>query len=201
VTAISDFVIRFIYGTRVWRLSGKNVPLTAAVALSSVFVIGITLGLAIKSLMVGSSDYLNANPYILYLSLGFSALADAIIALSLCVLLFRNRTHIKRTNSMLNTLMLYAICTGVLTGLYAIVLIIVYAALPQPFIFDALYCSSGKIYLNALLASLNARYKLRGEFYSAGTLVFDTVRLRSLSQSKKVVHLVRDGKSSDDLSV
>ncbi|KIM84455.1 hypothetical protein PILCRDRAFT_383904 [Piloderma croceum F 1598] len=103
-----------------------------------------------------------------------------------------------RTNSMLNTLILYTICTGMLTGLYAIVQIVVYAALPQPIVFNALYFSS--VYLNALLASLNARYKLRDEFYNAGTLVFDTVRLRSPSQSKKV-HLRGDGNSNDDLRV
>ena len=35
------------------------------------------------------------------------------------------------------------------------------------------------VYLNALLASLNARYKLREEIYNGDTIVFDTMRFGS----------------------
>ncbi|KIM76838.1 hypothetical protein PILCRDRAFT_638365 [Piloderma croceum F 1598] len=144
VTTISDFIIRFIYGSRIWRLSNKHLGLTAAITVSTLFVVGITFTLAIKSLIIGTNEYLDLNPYVLYLCLGSSAIADAIIASSLCVLLFRNRTHIRRTNSLLNTLMLYTICTGMLTGLYTIVLI-VYAALPLRAVFAALFSLFGKI--------------------------------------------------------
>ncbi|KIM86643.1 hypothetical protein PILCRDRAFT_310775 [Piloderma croceum F 1598] len=188
VSTISDFVIRCIYGMRIWILGNKNIYLTTAIALSTLAVVAITFTFSIKSLITNA--FINPNQYVFYLSLGSSAVADIIVASTLCVLLFRNRTHIRRTNSLLNTLILYTVCTGMLTGFYTIVLIVIYAALPEKHvIFVALFSSFSKMYFNALLASLNARHKLRENTCNGDTIVFDTLRFASpvtSSPSRKV---------------
>ncbi|KIM76828.1 hypothetical protein PILCRDRAFT_826034 [Piloderma croceum F 1598] len=204
ITTISDFVIRCIYGTRIWILGNKNVYLTTAIVLSTLFVVAITFTLVIKSLLITSDAYLNPSPRLLYLSLGSSAVADIIIASTLCVLLFRNRTHIRKTNSLLNTLILYTICTGMLTGLYTIVLIVVYASLPKHAIFSALFASFSKMYFNALLASLNARHKLREIACNGDTIVFDTLRFGSPgipSPSGKVYKDETDTRTSEHFAI
>ncbi|KIM76830.1 hypothetical protein PILCRDRAFT_91449 [Piloderma croceum F 1598] len=177
VTGISDFVIRCIYGTRIWILS-KNAYLTIAIALSTIFVVALVL----KSLLINSDVYLN---YFFYLALGSAAVADIIIGYTLCVLLFKNPTHVRQ--------------------FYIIVLIVIvnfdfpytsaadinirasrtqYATVPDLGIFAGLFASFGKLYFNALLASLNARYKLREEIYNGETIVFDTMQFGSPAISR-----------------
>ncbi|KIM74514.1 hypothetical protein PILCRDRAFT_828212 [Piloderma croceum F 1598] len=177
ISTISDIGVRLIYGIRIWTLSNKNVYLATAIALSILIIIGSSLAVAAKCFDFSSYEDVISNSYLLYLCLGSEAVADAIIASSLCVLLFKNRTYTRRTNSLVNTLLLYTICTGMLTGLYMIILIALYAifpnnsALPQNSVFIAVYFPASKMYLNALLANLNARSKLREEFNGRGRTV------------------------------
>lgn len=49
---------------------------------------------------------------------------DTIIAASLCYLLYTNRTGYRRTDSLLNTLMLYTVNTGIITSICSLAAII-----------------------------------------------------------------------------
>ncbi|PPQ63244.1 hypothetical protein CVT24_005704 [Panaeolus cyanescens] len=50
--------------------------------------------------------------WLLYSALGGSVVADGIITASLCTLLYRNRTGVKSSDSLVNILMFYTINTG-----------------------------------------------------------------------------------------
>jgi len=95
-----------------------------------------------------------------------------------------------------NNLLLYTVCTGMLTGVYMIILIVLYAIfpsnspLPQNSAFIAVYFPASKMYLNALLANLNARSKLREEYCVERPVTLDTIKFEfpatSASASSKV---------------
>ncbi|KAH9474978.1 hypothetical protein JR316_0012077 [Psilocybe cubensis] len=67
---------------------------------------------------------------------------------------------IKRTDSILKIMMAFSINTGLLTSICAVACLVTYAIWPQRFIFMGLYFALSKLYVNSLLASLNARHSL-----------------------------------------
>ncbi|KAF8968561.1 hypothetical protein BDZ97DRAFT_1799051 [Flammula alnicola] len=99
----------------------------------------------------------------LYVSFGAGVVADSLVAISLCVLLFKSRTGLQRTDSILTILMAFSINTGLLTSICALACLITYAIWPQRFIFMGIYFALSKLYVNSLLASLNARGTLRSK--------------------------------------
>ncbi|KAF8272842.1 hypothetical protein EI94DRAFT_163515 [Lactarius quietus] len=84
-------------------------------------------------------------------------LADVLIASSMCWYLHRKRTGFARTDSIIMTLMLYSINSGLLTSILRIVTIISFAVLPASLICMAVFSTLVKCYVNSLLATLNSR--------------------------------------------
>ncbi|TFK59931.1 hypothetical protein BDN72DRAFT_905413 [Pluteus cervinus] len=87
----------------------------------------------------------------------FAVLSDITIAGALCILLHGNRTQFKKTNALLNTLIIYAINRCLLTSVVAIVEVIVFCISPNSLWFIAIDFVIGKLYANSLLATLNTR--------------------------------------------
>ncbi|KLO19733.1 hypothetical protein SCHPADRAFT_898677 [Schizopora paradoxa] len=89
-------------------------------------------------------------------------MADLSIAAALCYHLAKSRgTHYIRTNSLVTSLMQYTIQTGLFAAFWSAGSILTFGIRPQtelPLIF---YLPLSKVYVNALLASLNARESLR----------------------------------------
>ncbi|KIJ15773.1 hypothetical protein PAXINDRAFT_114156 [Paxillus involutus ATCC 200175] len=86
-----------------------------------------------------------------------AAFADTLIAITLCYWLRKQRSGMKRTEHVINRLLLYTINTGVLTSLFAILVITLYLALPTSMAFTAFVQVQSKLYAISLLASLNSR--------------------------------------------
>ncbi|KAG6918735.1 hypothetical protein DXG01_012220 [Tephrocybe rancida] len=91
----------------------------------------------------------------------FAVLADIFIALSLVVLLWGSRTGFRRTNTLVNILIVYAINRCVLTSVVAVAEVIAFAVSPHSLWFLAIDFVVGKLYANSLLATLNSRHGMR----------------------------------------
>ncbi|KDQ24897.1 hypothetical protein PLEOSDRAFT_32935, partial [Pleurotus ostreatus PC15] len=99
--------------------------------------------------------------WLLYSALGSAVFADVFIAATLCFFLSTRRTGFKSTDNLVNTMMVYSINTGLLTSVCAMACFITYAIWPQDFVFIGIYFTLSKLYLNSLLATLNARTLMR----------------------------------------
>jgi len=106
-------------------------------------------------------DSLTPNTGLSVASLACSAVGDLLISASLCFFYHRNRTGVKRTDRILNLLILYAINTGLLTTIVAICTVILEVALRGTQWDTIPYFVLSKCYVNSVLATLNARTKLR----------------------------------------
>ncbi|KAE9395343.1 hypothetical protein BT96DRAFT_997746 [Gymnopus androsaceus JB14] len=93
--------------------------------------------------------------------LACAAIADLLIAASLCFYLHKSHTGIRATDSVINKLLVYAINTGLLTSIFAVVDMICFLTMPHNLIHDAMNIMVGKLYTSSLLASLNVRTDLR----------------------------------------
>ncbi|TDL15302.1 hypothetical protein BD410DRAFT_832697 [Rickenella mellea] len=90
-----------------------------------------------------------------------ATIADIIIAISMCYFLKRARTGVGRSDTLITTLMMYSINTGLLTSIVAVIAVILFATMPKTLISTSLIWMLGKLYVNSLLAMLNSRENLR----------------------------------------
>ncbi|KAF8180851.1 hypothetical protein BJ912DRAFT_618796 [Pholiota molesta] len=166
LTNISDIIVRCFFARRIYLLCGHGRPFlriflpvfVLALALI-VFICGCTFG--VKGFILKTFEGVNTVSIYLYVSFAAAVVADSIVAISLCILLHQSRTGLKRTDSLLTILMIFIINTGLLTSICALVCLITYAIWPFKFIFMGFYFALSKLYVNSLLASLNARSSLR----------------------------------------
>ncbi|KAF8963156.1 hypothetical protein BDZ97DRAFT_1920048 [Flammula alnicola] len=161
VTCVSDVIVRCVFGRRIWLLSGHNYVLLLIITTSSILVFSMGVAFAARGFIDGSYTRLILESWILYTALGGSVVVDGIVTTSLCMLLENIRTGFKSTDSLVNTLMLYSINTGLLTSLCATACFVTFAIWPHQFVFMGFYFALSKLHVNSLLAVLNTRETLR----------------------------------------
>ncbi|KAL0945449.1 hypothetical protein HGRIS_000940 [Hohenbuehelia grisea] len=160
ITCISDLIIRAIFTRRVFVLSSRKWLLIVIIAIFSLTT-AVTGSLFAATAENKTFFALNDISWILYTALSSGVAADCFIAVSLVFFLLQARTGFEKTDSLVNTLMAYTINTGLFTTLCQIACLITYAVWPMEFIFMGVYFSLSALYLNSLLATLNARGSLR----------------------------------------
>lgn len=124
--------------------------------------------ITIKAFKIATYPGLSAVATLFYVNFGSNLSADVYVAVVLCYYLWRSRTGVGKTDSLIVTLILYTVNTGLLTALDASAGLITYAAMPNNFIFIAFYLNLSKLFVNSYLASLNAREGLIGKMKSDG---------------------------------
>ncbi|KAF8896743.1 hypothetical protein CPB84DRAFT_1781731 [Gymnopilus junonius] len=169
VTNISDLVARWFFARRIYlfcrernlKIVGR--ALVTAIIILSLLVFGCGYGFASRGFILKTYQRLNKISPLLYTSLGTAVIADTTIAVSLCILLFQSRIGFEsnKMDSVLVVLMVFSINTGLLTSLCAIACFVTYTIWPQRLIYIGVYFTLSKLYVNALLASLNTRNRLR----------------------------------------
>ncbi|KAL4249314.1 hypothetical protein ABKN59_007023 [Abortiporus biennis] len=153
---VNDLFIRGIFIYRVWKLS-KNLPVTIILWFGNISISALGFALAARIAIIGNLTQLDKVGWLLYTQFSLVCVIDTAIALALCIILARMKTGFNRTDSQIQTLMMFSIHTGALTSIVAIVIVITYAAMPHNFIYIGIYLSLPRLYFNALLAMLNAR--------------------------------------------
>ncbi|KAL4250720.1 hypothetical protein ABKN59_005491 [Abortiporus biennis] len=181
VTNISDLIVRSILIDRIWRCGSASIlsivftlncvlnPVCKTPYLPGVLMLGnlatsaFSLSCSAKFQKIGDIQHLGPIKGLIIGVFTCIAGIDTLIAISLVVILWGRRTGFKRTDSQLQTLMMYSVHTGALTSLVAICVVITFATMPTKFIYIALFFTLPKFYINALLATLNARETMRAE--------------------------------------
>ncbi|KAJ3824267.1 hypothetical protein F5880DRAFT_407776 [Lentinula raphanica] len=85
--------------------------------------------------------------------IGSAAAADVIIAGSLCFYLSKSRTGYKKTDSLISTLIVYSLTTGLITSLIGVVIVVTFATMPNDYVWLAFFWIDGKCYVNSCLAA------------------------------------------------
>ncbi|OSD02261.1 hypothetical protein PYCCODRAFT_1435582 [Trametes coccinea BRFM310] len=162
ISNVSNSIVRYIFGYRLWKLSNHNRIFPAVIAFLSIFIFVDAAYFAVKLYSIPSYSDIIHFSWSLYLGLSVEATVDLIVAATQCLLLRRLETGIQRTDSVIRILITYSINTGLLTSFCAIGALVSYAAAPTKFIYFAFYFALSKLYVNSLLATLNARGSLLG---------------------------------------
>ncbi|KAL4244634.1 hypothetical protein ABKN59_009174 [Abortiporus biennis] len=169
VANLNDVIIRGILIDRIWKVS-KNIYLAVGLWVANLAVSAFSLASAIRIVQIGNLQKLDGIKWLFYIVYTSIASIDTVIAVVLCMILWKKRTGFTRTDSQIHMLMRYSIHTGALTSVVAIAILIIFAAMPHNFIYIAIFLALPKLYLNALLAILNARDSLKNKQDSSSAL-------------------------------
>jgi hypothetical protein len=171
----SDTLIRLFYTRRIWILSKRNKWHVYPLLTFIIVLEADALANAIETITSPNFEaVITKIEWVLYLGFSISVLEDFWIAGLLSYFLYKSRAGISRfdfsmpnyshdsreprTDNVINLLMVYTINTGLLTAIVQLSCFICNIALPKTnLVWLGLYLPLGKLYANALLASLNAR--------------------------------------------
>lgn len=95
------------------------------------------------------------------LGLVLSAVTDVTIATVLIYSLRKSRTGFKKTDHVVEKLMVYAVHTGAITSLGSLGVVFMFVFMKESIAFAGLSAITNKLYANSLLGTLNARQALR----------------------------------------
>ncbi|KAH8796177.1 hypothetical protein DL96DRAFT_1644711 [Flagelloscypha sp. PMI_526] len=171
LTYIVTTVVQLFYAMRVWTVSKRNKVITGIIVAMS--LTQLTSGVSLVTYMVTIGNvtavYSKFNKVAGSVELGSSTLCDIVISATLVWLLRGNKQNsFKRTRNAIDKLVLYSVNIGLLTNLIALVNLVTWLAAPEDnFIFAIFHFSLGKIYVNSMLVSLNARDKIRNEMMTS----------------------------------
>ncbi|KAK0237745.1 hypothetical protein EDD85DRAFT_1022956 [Armillaria nabsnona] len=159
ITALIALLVYLYYARRIYQLSNHNIPLVAVVVISSVCRLGTSMCVTGYSLHLKYFVLFDrpAMAGLIRASLALYVVTDLLIAVLLCYFLHSSRTGIKRTDTLINRLIVYAIHNGLITSVADIFVIAFNIAYPKNLVYLSVYQVVANLYSNSFLATLNAR--------------------------------------------
>ncbi|TDL21609.1 hypothetical protein BD410DRAFT_789355 [Rickenella mellea] len=152
--------VQLFFTRRVYIMSQNKYILVILLVLTAIhFALGVYFT-ARAFIYHNFADYLHLV-WVPSVGVGSAAVADLIIATSMCYFLRKTRTGFGRTDTLITKLMMYSINTGLLTSIFATVSVILYGTMPNNLVWMCFYWILGKLYINSFLAMLNSRGSLR----------------------------------------
>ncbi|KAI0708466.1 hypothetical protein C8Q76DRAFT_117589 [Earliella scabrosa] len=182
VTTTIGTLTQCFFAQRIYYLS-RNKVLAGVIALLSVGAFGS--GIALTVHMFIDQDIFSLGSDVIRALAGFtnglSVFCDTLIAVSLCYYLRSGKSGFRRTNDMVDRLMVYAIQRGTITALCQAGHLITTIAYPGHFYMMPFAFMQGKLYCNTLLASLNVRNSVihsgrQDDMLHAGSIVLSGVQ-------------------------
>ncbi|KIP02760.1 hypothetical protein PHLGIDRAFT_122186 [Phlebiopsis gigantea 11061_1 CR5-6] len=162
VTPMTELVVRTMFTLRVWKLSEGN--WASAAIISILGLADLALGTVVTAKSFGKTfAQLSEIEGFVFAEFSTSLAADLLVVLLLCYYLHRSRTGMSGTESLINTLTVYVVETGLLTVIALSINMALFAAKPNNLAFVAIYFTISKLYTNAYLAMLNVRDHIRGK--------------------------------------
>ncbi|KAJ7179680.1 hypothetical protein C8R46DRAFT_1345982 [Mycena filopes] len=161
---IVTFTAQIFYASRIFILSKHNWKLIAPVVLFALlqFSAGIAQTVMVAKVHLYSGLQAATIPISTTQSSG-SLACDITITAILCTILRRSRTGLRRTDSTLDRMIIYAFNRGALTSLFALLQLICFVGMPGNFVFMLFIVPSLHLYVISVCSMLMARESLRDD--------------------------------------
>ncbi|KAJ3731017.1 hypothetical protein DFJ43DRAFT_442804 [Lentinula guzmanii] len=189
-------LVECFFARRVWLMSSNMYLVTIIVILAAIhFVLGIVFTVDSFRLVTNTEFGNLIVRWVTSAGIGSAAAADVIIAGALCFYLSKSRTGFKKTDSLISTLIVYSLTTGLITSLIGVVIVVTFATMPNDYIWLAFFWIDGKCYVNSCLAALNSRESLRekaspqdGSFFQLSRVPGNSTRISSANSRVLIFH-------------
>ncbi|KAJ2915835.1 hypothetical protein MD484_g4606, partial [Candolleomyces efflorescens] len=158
LTGLNGAMVQTFYTYRVWQLSKKNYFLAGTILL---LILATAVWVILSMRFESYRQLLTINPLTITIN-ALSCAVDVLIAGSLCWMLHNSRTGFKRSDNIINKLMIFVVNTGMLTTSCAIASLVSLVVSPNTLIYATFYFCIGRFYTNSFIATLNARKGMSG---------------------------------------
>ncbi|KDR86133.1 hypothetical protein GALMADRAFT_52810 [Galerina marginata CBS 339.88] len=158
LSVIFTVPLTLFFAHRIYRLSNRNVFLTAPIVRCTIHSIRILfifrladsrLGIALKSFTLFKRHF----KWLFSVGLALSSTVDILVTFSLFFLLQRSRKQSLSLNEIIDALVLYTFEIGSLTSAATVISMICWLTLENNLVFLGLHFVIGKLYANSLLAT------------------------------------------------
>ncbi|KAF8312171.1 uncharacterized protein EI90DRAFT_3094141 [Cantharellus anzutake] len=168
LTVICSIVVQSYFVLRLHRLSG-TIWLPMLLVLLTLGQIGTGLVICLRvNITRGVQSIIHPLRPLMVSWLTLEAAADLVIALSVSYFLQTRRTGVRQTDTVLRKLTIYAINTGSLTSILALVVMFAFAFYGLHFVHMMFILPLGGVYTASLLANLHSRSRLRKVLHRQG---------------------------------
>jgi hypothetical protein len=154
-------MVQGLYALRLWRLNYRRDWTPRLMPLTVLIGTGIGTVLAVRTCQLEFFTQLPEMAWITYAAFGSAVAVDSVLAAATVYYLRRARGEFDSTNSRIAKLVFWTLSTGVITSVCSLAALIAYALFPHKLFFLAIEFLLTKLYLNSLLAMLNARRSIR----------------------------------------
>jgi len=158
VLGIITLLVQCFYAHQIWAVSKQRI-LVGVMIFLIIATFAFRFEIAVD-VWKKPSDLLGTDPKVIVpssLSVGVGALVDIFITASLCWFLHSNRTGIKQTEKLIDTLIIIAINRALLTTIAQISNTIVNSVIATKLYWYPFHLALSKLYTNSYLAVLNLR--------------------------------------------
>ncbi|KAJ7461323.1 hypothetical protein B0H11DRAFT_2285889 [Mycena galericulata] len=158
-------IAQCFYSWQIWSIS-NNVFVTGSIFLLAVTSCGLGLYITVHLFRFPAVATLSTHSFqsVSGPVQGTAGACDIAIMLALIYYLrSRRRSGIRTTEEMIDTLILYAMCRGIMTAITQILFLALNVGLPDRTIWQPFHQLVGKLYVNSILASLNVRRVVLGK--------------------------------------
>ncbi|EIW52174.1 uncharacterized protein TRAVEDRAFT_32023 [Trametes versicolor FP-101664 SS1] len=167
-TGLTIILCQSFYAFRVYVI-GSHYIYRVLVGLAAVFMFtsfGFMVAATVEGFILSLSDFKRVS-WLVSAMFGFAVLVDVCLTGTLVTVLLRSRTGFKRTDSLIEVLIVYAINTGLLTSIFGLLCFIFAIILPGNLIYIGFSIVGVKLYANSVLAVLNSRRSLSDRMFES----------------------------------
>nr|VWP02593.1 Dehydrogenase with different specificities [Ganoderma boninense] len=187
------FFLRRIF-LRMRPVGERQIVPVLAIGILMLSELAFAIAVTVMTFVLVSFAAFKSHMWMIWVMLANAVVIDLLVTSCLIFYLWRSRTGFKRTDNLLDVLMVYTINTGLSTSLLTLPAMICAIIMPDNLIWSAIYVIASKMYANSLLAVLNSRRSLidKGmegfETGSFGLQIVDPRELRPLDFKTPLHH-------------
>jgi hypothetical protein len=154
-------IVKICFGMRVWKFSRGNYLVTGLIIGMAIAQFATAILYTLKSfhLHLGQADQIKTIGSV---ALSLGVFTDVFTAASLSYFLHKMRTGFKRSDTLINRLIIYSVNTGTLTSVFSAAVLASYNLMPSNLIYIGIYFILSKLFANSCVATLNTRRFIHG---------------------------------------
>ncbi|KAH7917978.1 hypothetical protein BV22DRAFT_921130 [Leucogyrophana mollusca] len=207
LTMVIVYIVQIFFASRVYLFTRDQLWLPAGIMIfgTGAFVTGTMAAADMFKHPVMAFLTTRQNEILFGINGGFAAIADIGITVSLTWTLASAKRGVKRTDTMLQKLLLYIVSRGLLVSVTQVLFLVVFLTGPGSVHWAPFHFMASKLYVITMVALLNGRHNLRdqqgGNVFSTSSLFTDSRAVREPPPTHILVHkTVELTRFRDDLS-
>ncbi|KAI0363602.1 hypothetical protein BV20DRAFT_1057897 [Pilatotrama ljubarskyi] len=145
------------FARRVYVIGQKFRIVAVATGVMFLAELGFSIAISIKAFVLPNLAEFNKWAWLVSVAYGIAVGSNAMLTSILIFILHRSRTGFKRTDTIIDTLIRYAVCTGFVTDIFSVFALVFALIQPDNLIYTGIDLVTSKLYVNSVLAALNFR--------------------------------------------